>query len=507
MSIFNPNFYPTPTEVLDNILFNVDLRNKIVLEPSCGSGNIIDYLKTCGVKDILCCETSPELAQISSSKANLIANDFLSVTAEQISHIDMIIANPPFSADEKHILHMWNIAPEGCEIISLCNYNTISNKYSYNRKELERIIEENGSSESLGNCFSDSERKTDVEIGLVRLFKPRVSKETEFDGYFDLSEEYESQDNGIVRYDELRDTVNRYVGAVKMFDSVESISKEISSLISPINNGGRIQFGAFFTERYGSSSKSIDRDTFKKQLQKQAWKTIFDKFDMRKYVTESVMSDINKFVEKQEHIPFTLKNIYKMIEMIVGTHESRMQRVIVEAFERICNFSWKTNNEAGEGWKTNSNYKINQNFIHPYLVERDYSGNMRACYSRADQLDDVIKALCYITGKDYNKQVSFYNFLSYTKVYDSDGKAMKDKNGYNDLHTVFEWGKWHKWNDFFEIKGYKKGTVHFKFIDLEVWQRFNTEYARIKGWRLPDFTNTKTTGKERTKKEGIEVYG
>jgi hypothetical protein len=96
MSIFNKDFYPTPVAVLDIILVNFDLKNKIVLEPSSGKGDIIDYLKQHQVKDILCCELSQDLAQISSSKAKLIANDFLTVTSEQVSHIDMIIANPPF---------------------------------------------------------------------------------------------------------------------------------------------------------------------------------------------------------------------------------------------------------------------------------------------------------------------------------------------------------------------------------------------------------------------------
>ena len=56
------------------------------------------------------------------------------------------------------------------------------------------------------------------------------------------------------------------------------------------------------------------------------------------------------------------------------------------------------------------------------------------------------------------------------------------------------------------IRGYKKGTMHFKFKDERVWQMFNTEVARIKGWPLPDKTDFKTTGKERRKETGVEVY-
>ena len=38
--------------------------------------------------------------------------------------------------------------------------------------------------------------------------------------------------------------------------------------------------------------------------------------NMEKYVTSGVMKDINKFVETQEKVPFTMKNIYKMLEII-----------------------------------------------------------------------------------------------------------------------------------------------------------------------------------------------
>lgn len=63
--------------------------------------------------------------------------------------------NPPFSNAAKHILHAWEIAPEGCEIISLCNWETIKNSYSSERRQLEEIIDNYGDdSVNLGKCFN-----------------------------------------------------------------------------------------------------------------------------------------------------------------------------------------------------------------------------------------------------------------------------------------------------------------------------------------------------------------
>lgn len=39
---------------------------------------------------------------------------------------------------------------------------------------------------------------------------------------------------------------------------------------------------------------------------------------------------------------------------------------------------------------------------------------------------------------------------------------------------------------FFDLKFYKKGTVHIKFIDMKVWELLNRKYAEIKGQVLPE---------------------
>lgn len=67
--MFGKDFYPTPKSVIEMMVGAVDVCNKIVLEPSAGKGNIVDYLKTNGAKDILTCEIEPNLAKIVSQKS------------------------------------------------------------------------------------------------------------------------------------------------------------------------------------------------------------------------------------------------------------------------------------------------------------------------------------------------------------------------------------------------------------------------------------------------------
>ena len=73
-----------------------------------------------------------------------------------------------------------------------------------------------------------------------------------------------------------------------------------------------------------------------------------------------------------------------------------MNRVLVEAFEKICDFAY-SNNTSGEGWKTNSDYKVNRRFIHPYICDYDTrwpSDILKIDHQRGETFDDIIMALC-----------------------------------------------------------------------------------------------------------------
>lgn len=484
--MFNKDFYPTPEHVITQMLFNVELKGKVILEPSAGSGNIVDYLTAHGAKEVLACEKDPRLNKILSGKCRFLWDDFLQVQAEAVSHINLIVMNPPFSADEKHILHAWEIAPEGCQIIALCNAYTYEKSWHSNhRQQLKQLTNEHGFFQNIGNVFSDAERETEAEIGLINLFKPNTGEDTEFKGYFDMIEGEEPQENGIMAFSDVREVVNRYVGSVKLYNSAIDSANTINSLMSPINNAG-IKFGAF--EYKNGDYRSIDRETFKKELQKSAWRSIFAKMDMNKYVTSSVMSDINKFVEQQSQVPFTVANVYKMIEVIVGTHGSRMERVVMESFDNITKYH-DENRLGVEGWKTNDKWMVNRRFILPWMFEVSYRGAMNARIGGRDSyIDDLMKALCYLTGKKWEDVGHFYSFCA---NYTGNGGTSKGL----DFNTWYEFG-------FIRFKGYKKGTMHAEFIDEKVWKQFNMVACKAKGWQLPE----STTHSYKRKETGVEVF-
>ncbi len=563
MSIFkNKNFYPTPESAGKFLLQNLDLFDKVVLEPHGGNGQLIDQIRQHFPKEILTCELDEELSAISKEKADrFIKPNFLDVVSDEISHVDYIIANPPFDKAAEHILHMWGICPEGCTIVSFINYETYNKFERGVRFEFKRTVDKFGSVKNLGNLFSNADRKTDVEIGLVTLHKEKTG-DNEFEDYLFSNEEEEEVygGSGVMSYSKIRDIVGRYIQGVKMFDSIMDTADEINNVISPLGGEFNVKFSAI--EYRGDNYSQITRDVYKKQLQKSAWKSVFKEMKMDKYLTQSARDKVNKFVEMSTDKPFTMKNVYAMIEMIFGTHQDRMLEVIEDRFDWLTKHH-KENREGVEGWKTNSMYFVGKKFIAPYCgLRMGYSGEPSIEYGRhSNEMDDLTKALCVISGKNYDDMVSLRDFFEakeienedavnfYTKASEETGvrldvcnwihgqlKSISETNKeawirrkcidinwikeeeltklvdyylenkpspncFGKRYDRKEWGKWYEWN-FFKIKVYKKGTMHCQFLDDKVWEDFNKIAVKKKGWQLP----TKTGSDARRKTDGVEIY-
>ena len=341
------------------------------------------------------------------------------------------------------------------------------------QEKLKELVRDYGYKEELGDCFTTAERKTDVWVSCLHLYKPKTG-EQEFEDYMfsgQMDADISGKQEGLIEYNVVRDVVARYIEAVKRYEEVEAVSNEVNKLTSLFRGdyGTGIVFGAY---RVGERSQcAITRQHFKIDLQKRAWRYIINKLELGRFATSKVYEQINRFIERQSHVPFTMHNIYQMIYMIIGTQESRMETAIVEAFENICSFSWE-NSTAGEKWKTNSNYMVNKRFIVPYMTSYDTrwpSQYLKLSYSSLySKIADVITALEYITGKQACNSIEDY--------------IRKNK---------LEWGKWYDCGSFFRFRGYKKGTMHFEFVNDNDWMLFNRRVAEIKGWRVGSKHNKK----------------
>ena len=470
--MFNQDFYPTPPELITAMVGKNDINGISILEPSAGKGNLIDGLQARGAR-VFCCELHPDLAMIAQHKATFLKPNFFDLSAHEVSHIKAIYMNPPFSDAAGHILHAWNIAPDGCHIVALCNAQTLENRHTRQRRQLSHLIKDYGYAESLGSAFDQAERQTDVGVSLVNLYKPGDVED--FAEFFTSEDDApETQGEGLLPYNEVRDCVQRYVNAIRLYEDVMQNAIKMNVLV-----------GEFKAEPLTFVLKETialrTREEFKIGLQKKAWTWVLAKMDMERFTTEALRGQLNKFVENQQKIPFTMKNIYKMIEMIWGTREDRMNRAMVAAFDTLTRH-YADNRYHIEGWKTNSHYLINRKFIMPNVVQPSYSDyevmQAQTMYgTNSGAVNDLSKALCFVTGENYDTIGPFDSFLRRTVAGAVDA--------YNSKYVKHEFATWYEWG-FFEFKGYKKGTVHFKFKDEKVWMELNRRIAKIKGYPLPE---------------------
>ena len=470
MSLFSADFYPTPPEVAALMLDPLDLRGKTVLEPSAGSGNLVRECLDRGAAEVVYCEQNPQLRDLLFAIKGAYplhpACNFLNAEAADVSHIDLIVMNPPFSADEAHILHAWEIAPPGCEIVALCNWNTCEGTYRRLQLQLASLVEGYGSKEDLGECFTTAERPTRVSVGMVRLRKPgqRVSAADEFDGFFLGPDDVEAQGEGLIPYRRSRDIVNRYVEACRIYDQQVEAGVRLRSVLDGF-------FGGELGLQVTVEGAPVTRNRFRKDLQKAAWKHVFAEFLPAQMATSNLQKDINAFVEQQSKIPFTERNIYRMLQIVAGTQDQRVDRAVEEAIDSLTKHT-KENRWGVEGWVTNSGYMLNRRFIRAYMAERTYNNrgvSLKTYGAQSDEIHDLIKALCFITGR----------------AYDEVGQPEKPSGD-----GIFWPGEWYDWG-FFRFKAHLKGTVHFEFLDEEVWAAVNARYARIKGQVLPEQLNKK----------------
>ena len=491
----NPDFYPTPVSVIEQMMLGEDFVGKTVLEPSAGSGNIVDWLKSHGAGQVIACENDPNIRKLLNGKCDVIAEDFLTVTSDMVSHVQHIVMNPPFSKGAEHILHAYEIAPAGCVITALCNSESLKSGHYYekNRKLIE-LVEMNGREEHLGSVFEDAERKTYCMVSMIKLYKYGEG-EDEFSNYFfsgyDEDIAAAGDKDGIMPYNFIREIVSRYVSAVKLFDETLEATKRLNEAATYVDysqykdDEGNVKqrqnkYGylpiTFKAVTDDNKATEVTHAGYRKAMQRYYWHIIFDKLDMHKYATKKLNEDINKFIENNQHVPFTMANIYRVIDIIVQTNGQRMQRALEEAFDTICSFSAE-NSGAGEKWKTNANYMVNRKFIVPYMAIYEEYGYknpyVHLCHNgNTQEIEDVCKALCYITGIDYGNIDSLSEVVSSSRF------------------GGIEWGEWFKWG-FFRCKAYKKGTMHFEFLDEDVWYKFNAAVAKVRGWDLPKKTGKK----------------
>lgn len=504
--MFNSEFYPTPKKIVKKMLapyikygrsgkYGSYLQeNLVIFEPSAGKGDILDVVAEYKNTEttVYCMEKDPNLQYILQEKGyRLLGGDFLQYTGDY--SFDLIVMNPPFSNGDEHLLKAWEILDEG-DIVCLLNSETINNPYTASRAYLKGIIQAHGSAEDLGPVFTDGERKTAVNVSLVRLKK--VAKKAKFnfefknvtkEGACNITEEtlknaIATQDvigNMIIQHGQLKEQYVKFMEALAGLQfysqSLLPADMDIYGLAKQAYNGNhRTSYNAF-------------NDIIKFEM----WTKVLNAADLDKHMTHAVRDKFNEQRKRQGCLDFTKENIADFIEMIFMNRGSILDQAVGDVFDLFTKYHEENRCPLGH-WKTNNKYKVNRKIILPRWVEwgtyssqsylNQYGANFYVNSSYYSKYTDIDKVMCYLTGKHYKNVEKDGEVIAkgIKTIYD----ALKEK--FEKLGTV-KGGAFDGTcqSEFFNLRFFKKGTLHIEFKDKKLWELFNLAACAGKNW-LPE---------------------
>ncbi len=535
--MFDPELYPTPPEVIKRMLKpwqrseffpDLDLGDITILEPSAGSGSILDYIKENhswarnrgpnerGPK-LHAIEHNPELRAMLTGKGySVVHDDFLDYQTDII--YDLIIMNPPFSNGERHLLKAWDILKTGT-VVCLLNAETLKNPHTIFRKHLLKLIGEHGKVNLIGKAFAKAMRSTQVDVVMVTLHKKEAAhvfdwwKDDAFAGEPVKEFQFgpETVSNQVALYDFLDGLVGHYEQAKGAFERYLKAHYELGHVLAGLVPAGQNIVGQ---AKEASGGPAGQNAVYRSLLQKAAWSQVMSKTKLNNFATEGVRRNLDALTEQQGGMAFTKPNIQALLEMLFTNRHEILHQSVVEVFDLMTKYHDK-NRCHWEGWKSNDAFQVNRKVIIPdYGVqwEPKYGGEFSLDYRLENRLDDIDRAIASLE----NRRLDSPTRLTHLKPeprWNGDtgnkepvklvtiGTALKRK--FRALgkvgHLKMQGGVDNTAeSEYFYLKFWKKGTVHLVFKDEALWQLFNRTAAKGKKWlpmdheREPEPTQTKT---------------
>lgn len=472
--MFNDDFYPTPIAVTMKMLEKVSQHAKYFLEPSAGKGDIAEFIadrdrmRGYRRRDVDCIESEPDLISILQAKdLPVVGFDWLEY--DGTCYYDAIIMNPPFSNGAAHLLKAWNFLNSG-EIVCLLNAETINNPYTAERKLLLDIITQHGHVQMLGDCFSTAQRKTGVEVAMVYLKKEAADDTLDLwcknpgeERQHDTAEEASSELAIIDRLGNMEQYYN------KANEHMMKAFKEIRRAGVYMQANG-VAFDIKDILHLAEKNVKDATAEFVRAHKKSAWEAVFERMDYQKFLDKIQRKEFLADASRNNTIPFTKDNIKGTLENVFLNRKKLFEKSVVNVFDALCRYDAKNRNHV-EGWKTNSNFKVNKKLIFPYGCSFDskYGHSFSMSYGhRVDIYNDLDRCLAVLDGKD---------FLTVGTI----GHALDNK--FRILgHNIGRGFDNTTESQYFNIKFFKKGTVHLEFKDAKLWEEFNITAAKGRVW-------------------------
>jgi hypothetical protein len=483
------NYYPTPPDVVNKMLNGVDFKHiENILEPSAGAGNIADIVKERiksynlnnythkNENNIDCVEIDPVLkATLKGKGFRVVHDDFL--TFDTFKKYDLIIMNPPFDEGDRHLLKALELQKDGGAIICLLNAETLKNPYSSTRKDLIRKLNElSAQVQYLDGAFAQAERKTNVEVALVKAYIPKLQRDSEFFSRMEKAqqlhdEQQDPESRDILPADFIKGLIHQFkveaaagVALINEYCAMKPLM--LIDLATQIK--GKESNATLLTLNLKDGDISVNG--YLRAVRYKYWYALFHNDNFIGRLTENLRKEYFAEVEKMSDYEFSLHNILTIQEDMMKSVVKGVQDTVIALFEELSNkYCWydemSDNIHYYNGWKTNKAYKINKKVIIPLNGWCSWWNRLDLTYTVSGKISDMVKVFDYLDN-GRTEAVDVRQFLQYAQ----------DRNMSRKIPIKY-----------FNITFYKKGTCHIEFTDLEILEKFNLYGSQQKGWLPPTY--------------------
>ena len=562
-------FYPTPENVALKLLEDIDWwKLDCILEPSAGKGNLIATLSNMIYREqymphrhsyrhvkVDCIEIDPHLRQILSyefcgqrlreleaehcrlrdieqhfdtvtrsygklsegekkkqahlsyeitrlkhTDVHIVHDDFL--TFDSRKSYSLILMNPPFSAGDRHLLRAIEIqSRSGGEIRCILNAETLRNPYTARRQLLVSKLQElNADVTFMENAFKGAERKAEVDIAIVKVAIPVPKHSSEFFDRLRAAAQIPDEPVEDVTDLTVADFLERIVTQFNVeVDAGLSLIREYRAMqpyiLSSFSSDSRFN-GPNLTLVVGGVDRNstLSVNEFLELTRKKYWAALFTNKEFVGQLTTNLKTQYQNAVERMAAYDFTLFNIQQVMAQMNAEMGEGIQKTIVALFDKMTVEHYWTHEMDGNkhyfsGWATNKAHKINSKVILPvsgslaeYIVNKDT--RYRQLEEAEKVISDIEKVFEYLDG-NMSAHVDLHGVLE---------NAFRTGNNRN-IRCKF-----------FTVTLYKKGTMHIKFHDQRLVDRFNIYCCGKKGWLPPSYGRTTYSGMSDREKEVVDGF-
>jgi len=480
------DFYPTPSKVIDKMLFGIDFSTiSTVLEPSAGKGDIakavmekIQYIRQAWYAkkdyfDIDVIEIDENLRHILKGNGwRIVHDDFLTFATHKV--YDLIVMNPPFSSGDKHLLKALDLQQNGGKIVCLLNAETIRKPFTNTRKELLRRLEDyNAEIEYINGAFADAERKTDVDVALIRVDIPAKEKESIILNNLRQQERIRhidgEQANAVMSSEFLNAIVEQYnfevQAGIKLIEEYAAMRPYILDSFESEYKKPILTIGVD-----GESARCTIENAYIKKVRYKYWQALFQSKKFSQLFTYDLQSQYMAKISELVDYDFSLYNIHQIRQEISEKMIRNVEDAIINLFDEFSHkYHWENSSSQNihyyNGWKTNKAWYINKKVIIRLNGFSGWSGKARYDTEVERRLLDIEKVFNYLDG-GLTEHVDIFKIL----------KAAQENQLTRKIQLKY-----------FTVTFYKKGTCHIEFTNLELLKKFNLFGSQQKGWLPPRY--------------------